>query len=75
MTSAPIPAKRAAGGGADAPRLLYEWTQPVWLGSVFNPDLHDGVVISNTGSILVYTWAATTAPTWVIGGFDLVEEG
>ncbi len=69
------PTASAAGGGASAPRLLYEWTQPVWQGSVFNPDLHDGVIISATGSILVYTWAATVAPTWVIGGFDLVEDG
>lgn len=55
-------------------RYLYEWTQPVWLGSVFNPDLQDGVLIGYTGSILIYTWAATTAPTWVIGGFDLLED-
>jgi len=55
-------------------RILYEWTQPVWAGSVFNPDLHDGVVLGTTGSILVYTWAATTAPTWIIGGFDLLAD-
>ncbi len=69
------PTATAAGGGADAPRLLYEWTQPVGLGSVFNPDFNDGVAIAGTGSILVYTWAATTAPTWILGGFDLLEEG
>ena len=57
-----------------AARILYEWTQPVWGGSVFNPDLHDGILIGFTGSILIYTWAATTAPTWVIGGFDLLED-
>lgn len=55
-------------------RYLYEWTQPVWLGSVFNPDLQDGVLIGYTGSILIYTWAATVAPTWVLGGFDLLED-
>ena len=33
-----------------------------------------GVVLGTTGSILVYTWAATTAPTWIIGGFDLLED-
>lgn len=65
----------ATTAGAGAPRLLYEWTQPILLGSVFNPDFQDGVVLSSTGSILVYTWAATTAPTWIIGGFDLVEDG
>jgi hypothetical protein len=57
-----------------AARILYEWTQPAWLGSVFNPDLMDGVLIGYTGSILVYTWAATTAPTWIVGGFDLAED-
>jgi hypothetical protein len=57
-----------------AVRYLYEWTQPAWLGSVFNPDLHDGVLIGFTGSILIYTWAATTAPTWVVGGFDVMED-
>jgi hypothetical protein len=55
-------------------RYLYEWTQPVWLGSVFNPDFHDGVLIGFTGSILIYTWAATTAPTWIVGGFDVLED-
>ena len=64
----------AAGVGAAAPRVLYEWTQPVWGGAVFNPDLHDGVVIGTTGSILIYTWAAVTAPTWIIGGFDVLED-
>ncbi|MBI2919664.1 MAG: hypothetical protein HYY18_01115 [Planctomycetes bacterium] len=68
------PTATAAGGGADAPRVLYEWTQPAWLGSIFNPDLHDGVVIGVTGSLLVYTWASTVAPTWVIGGFDFLED-
>ena len=69
------PVATAAGVGASAPRLLNEWTQPVWVGAVFNPDMHDGVVISSTGSILVYTWAAVTAPTWIIGGFDVLEDG
>ncbi len=55
-------------------RILNEWTQPAWAGSIFNPDLHDGVLIGFTGSILVYTWAATTAPTWIIGGFDVLED-
>jgi hypothetical protein len=55
-------------------RILYQWTQPVWAGAVFNPDLQDGVAIGQTGSILIYTWAATTAPTWTIGGFDILEE-
>lgn len=57
-----------------AVRYLYEWTQPAWAGSIFNPDMHDGVLVGFTGSILVYTWAATTAPTWIIGGFDLMED-
>ena len=56
-------------------RYLYEWTQPVFPGATFNPDMHDGVAIGQTGSILVYTWASTVAPTWSIGGFDLLEEG
>ena len=64
----------ASGEGAGT-RFLYEWTQPVWLGCVFNPDFHDGVVIGPGGSILVYTWAAATAPTWILGGFDVMEDG
>ncbi|NUN50847.1 MAG: hypothetical protein HUU15_18730 [Candidatus Brocadiae bacterium] len=68
------PTASSPGGGSDAPRLLYHWTQPVWPGSVFNPDLQDGVLIGFTGSILVYTWAATQAPTWIIGGFDVAED-
>jgi len=64
----------ATATSPSAARILYEWTQPVWGGSVFNPDLHDGVLIGFTGSILVYTWASTVAPTWVIGGFDLLED-
>ncbi|MEK7468814.1 MAG: hypothetical protein AAB074_15670 [Planctomycetota bacterium] len=59
---------------ASAVRILNEWTQPAWAGSIFNPDLHDGVLIGYTGSILIYTWAATTAPTWIIGGFDVLED-
>ncbi len=56
-------------------RYLYHWKQPVYAGSVFNPDLHDGLAIGQTGSILIYTWAASTAPTWTLGGFDILEEG
>lgn len=58
-----------------AARILYEWTQPIWLGSVFNVDLADGVAIGHTGSILIYTWASTVAPSWVVGGFDVLEDG
>ncbi|KAF0244418.1 MAG: hypothetical protein FD180_2539 [Planctomycetota bacterium] len=65
------PTASSAGGGT---RYLYEWTQAVYSGGIFNPDMHDGVLIGFTGSILVYTWAATTAPTWVIGGFDVMED-
>lgn len=57
-----------------AVRYLYEWTQPAFIGSVFNPDLLDGVLIGFTGSILVYTWASSVAPTWIIGGFDVMED-
>lgn len=56
-------------------RILYEWTQPIWLGSVFNVDLGDGVAIGHTGSILIYTWASTVGPSWVVGGFDVLEDG
>ncbi|KAF0243294.1 MAG: hypothetical protein FD180_3479 [Planctomycetota bacterium] len=59
---------------ASAVRYVNEWTQPVYPGSIFNPDMHDGLLIGFTGSILIYTWAATTAPTWVIGGFDILED-
>ena len=59
---------------ASAVRILNEWTQPAWAGAIFNPDMHDGVLIGFTGSILIYTWAASVAPTWIIGGFDLLED-
>jgi hypothetical protein len=36
-------------------------------------DFEDGIKIGDTGSILVYTWAASTAPSWIFG-FEFVEE-
>jgi hypothetical protein len=56
-------------------RYLYSWTQPVSIGGLFTPDLQDGVIIGATGSILIYTWASTVAPSWTVGGFDIMEDG
>lgn len=69
------PTATAAGAGADVPRYAYHWlVSPSVLSPVpLSVDFGDGAVIGKTGSILVYTWAATTAPSWVFA-FDFIEE-
>jgi len=69
------PAATAAGAGADVPRYAYHWLiSPTIMSPVpLSVDFGDGAVIGQTGSILIYTWASTTAPSWVFG-FDAIEE-
>lgn len=44
-------------------RVIWAHTAPASLGTMSNLDLEDGLGIGVTGSILIYVWAATTAPT------------
>jgi len=43
------------------------------VGTVTDIDFGDGIMIDGTGSILVYAWAGTTAPTWTFF-FEIIEE-
>ena len=51
----------AAGAGT---RYIGRWTVDNVLGTVFSYESQDGDMIDTTGSILVYTWASTTGPTF-----------
>lgn len=56
-------------------RYHYQWsitpntTNPV----PFSVDFEDGIIVGKTGAISIYTWAATTGPTWKFA-FDVIEE-
>lgn len=43
------------------------------VGRIISLDFGDSISIGATGSILVYTWAGTTAPTWAIAA-EWIEE-
>lgn len=43
------------------------------LGAVFEYDTEGQIMIAETGSILIYTYATATGPTW-IPSFELIEE-
>lgn len=60
----------AAGAGT---RYLRKWSVPAGLGAIICPAFDDEVIIGATGSILVYTWAGTTGPTWAFS-FGHIEE-
>ena len=55
------PTATAAGGGT---RYLGTWAANADTGVITTLDFRDAVIIGTTGSILVYTWAGTTAPSW-----------
>ena len=67
----------AAGTGT---RYIWEGSAPATLGTVTSLDFLDGLVLDKagstagkfTGSLLVYTWAATTGPSWKFQ-FEWVE--
>lgn len=69
------PTASAAGAGATVPRYAWVWSIPrvVANPTPFSVGFDDGAVIGKTGSILIYTWAATTAPSWLFS-FEFVEE-
>ena len=60
----------AAGAGT---RYLRKWSVPAVVGAVLPVEFDDEVIIGATGSILIYTWAATTGPTWAFS-FGHFEE-
>lgn len=63
------PTATAAGSGT---RYLGTWVANADTGIITTLDFQDAVQIGVTGSILVYTWAATTAPSWKFV-FELAE--
>lgn len=69
------PTATAPGAGANVPRYCWHWTIPRGAANPvpFSVSFEDGAVIGKTGSLLVYTWATGTAPSWVFS-FELVEE-
>ena len=64
------PTASAAGSGT---RYIWASTVSASLGTVTTYDFEDGLGVGTTGSILVYTWAATTGPTWRFGAEWLEE--
>lgn len=54
-------------------RYVWAMTAPATLGTITSINFEDGLAIGTTGSILIYTFAATTAPTWRLG-FEWLEE-
>ena len=69
------PTATAAGVGANLPRYCWHWLIPRLVANPtpFSVGFEDGAVIGKTGSILIYTWAATTAPSWLFS-FEFIEE-
>jgi hypothetical protein len=60
---------------AASANVRYLWTVTVAasIGTTTSLDFEDGIGIGTTGSILIYTFAATTGPTWRFG-FEWTEE-
>lgn len=69
------PTGAADGSDPDQVRLLYHFTlAPNSSAPIpFSFDTEDSVMIGRTGSILIYTWAGTTGPTWTFN-FEVNEE-
>jgi len=69
------PTASAAGVGANVPRYCWHWTIPrvVANPTPFSVGFEDGAVIGKTGSILIYTWATGTAPSWLFS-YEMIEE-
>lgn len=68
------PTATAAGSSDTIPRYVNCGTFPAVTGSTLPTiDCQDEFVIQGPGSILVYTWAATTGPTWNFT-FEVIEE-
>lgn len=54
-------------------RYVWTFTAAASLGAEATIDFEDGLGIGTTGSILIYTFAGTTGPTWRFG-FEWLEE-
>jgi len=59
------PTATAAGAGT---RYLGTKVVPAEIGRTTTLEFRDGVIMRATGSIAVYTWAATTGPSWEFAG-------
>jgi hypothetical protein len=64
------PTASAASGSV---RVLWGSSVIASLGTTTIFDFEDGLAVGTTGSILIYTFAATTGPTWRFG-FEWIEE-
>jgi hypothetical protein len=64
------PTASAAGSGT---RYVFACAVDAALGRLTSIDFGDGLLIPATGSFLLYTWAATTGPTWALTA-EVVEE-
>ena len=53
-----------AAAASSAIRTLDSFEVGAATGSIVEYAFEEEVMIQGTGSILVYTWAATTGPTW-----------
>ena len=63
------PTVSAAGAGT---RYLQTWAANADTGIITSINFADAVIVGTTGSILIYTWAGTTAPSWKFI-FEFVE--
>lgn len=55
------PTATAAGAGT---RYIVNTGMAASVGSTLTVEFKDGILMGATGSVAVYTWAATTAPSW-----------
>lgn len=69
------PTADASGSDPDQGRIVQHFTLApnVTAPVPFSLDTEDGIMIGVTGSILIYTWAATTGPSWTFN-FEVNEE-
>jgi len=63
----------AVAAGSDA-RVIESLAVNAVVGEPFELDEEDEIQIGPTGSILIYTFAAVTAPSWRLGQLEWVEE-
>jgi len=64
------PTASAAGAGT---RYIRTFSAEHNVSNITEIDFGDGLIIGATGSILVYTWATTTGPSWSFS-FEWIEE-
>jgi hypothetical protein len=61
-----------ASAATSSTRIMEHWVIPV-NNVPFSVDFSDELIIGTTGSILIYTWAASTGPTWNFS-FTTIQE-